>query len=82
MLILYMQDGCAFSRKVRKEGEKLGLTIDERNIAEKAFEDELVAKGGKRETPYFVDEEYGVALYGSEEIIAHLRASYPKPTAL
>lgn len=77
MLILYVQDGCLFSKKVREEGAKLGIVFDLRDIGERALEEELISRGGKRQTPYLVDEEQGVSLYGSDEILGHLRAFYP-----
>ncbi len=34
---------------------------------------ELLEKGGKSQTPFFVDSERGVSLYESSDIIDHLR---------
>jgi len=36
-------------------------------------EEELIARGGKRQTPYLVDTETGVEMYESADIIAYLK---------
>lgn len=80
MLTLYIRPGCPYSHKVLLEAEELGLTLALKNVNEPALEDELVARGGKLQLPYLVDEVYGVEMYESDDIIAHLHASFtPKP---
>ncbi|OYV28163.1 MAG: hypothetical protein B7W98_00115 [Parcubacteria group bacterium 20-58-5] len=76
MLTLYVKTGCPFCHKVLDTGAELGLTFDEKNIADDAVAAELVARGGKRQVPYLVDSERGVELYESADIDAYLREQY------
>ncbi len=59
---------------------ELGIPLDERNINDPAIQAELVAKGGKGQVPYLVDEERGIEMYESNDIIAHLHASFTGKT--
>ncbi len=72
MLILYVQEKCPFSLKVIKAGEQMGMTFELRDIKDHKLEKELLAKGGKRETPYFIDTNTNVAMYGSDDIVSYL----------
>lgn len=78
MLTLYLKTGCPFCRKVLDTGAELGITFDEKNIADDAVAAELVARGGKRQVPYLVDRERGVEMYESGDIDAYLREHYAK----
>lgn len=82
MLTLYIKaDGsseCPFCHKVLATGEELGISFEQKNIADKAVEAELVARGGKRQVPYLVDSERGVEMYESVDIDAYLREHYAK----
>ncbi len=78
MLTLYVKTGCPFCAKVLNTGKELGIEFEEKNIADDAVATELVARGGKRQVPYLVDSEHGVEMYESGDIIAYLRAQYPK----
>ena len=50
----------------------MGLTFELRNIKDHKLEKELLSKGGKRETPYFIDTDTKVAMYGSDDIVTYL----------
>lgn len=76
MLTLYVRTGCGYCAKVLIEASVLGIELDERNIAEPGVLDELMARGGKPQVPYLVDQERGVEMYESEDIIAHLHATF------
>ena len=76
MLILYTKDHCAFGAMVVHALEELDLSYEERNIADPGIVDELIARGGKKQTPYLVDTEAGVEMYGSGEIVGHLMQHY------
>jgi len=78
MLTLYIRTGCPFCHKVLDTVQELGLEIEEKNLANSGVADELIAKGGKRQVPYLVDSDRGIALYESMDIDAYLRARYPK----
>ena len=78
MLTLYVKTGCPFCHKVLTTGQELGITFEEKNIADNAVAAELVARSGKRQVPYLVDSERGVEMYESGDIDAYLRAQYAK----
>ena len=76
MITLYVKTNCAFSAMVLKKVEDLGLAVEEKNIADPAVADELMAKGGKLQTPYLVDDENLAGMYESSDIVAHLEKHY------
>ncbi len=78
MLTLYVKTGCPFCHKVLDTGEELGISFEEKNIADDAVAAELIARGGKRQVPYLVDSEKGIEMYESADIDAYLRNTYPK----
>ncbi len=78
MLTLYVKPGCPFAHKVLDVGRELGIAFEERNIADDAVAAELVARGGKEQSPYLVDNEHGVEMYESGAISEYLRAHYPR----
>lgn len=78
MLTLYVKTGCPFCHKVLEVGKELGITFEEKNIADDAVAAELIARGGKRQVPYLVDSEKGIEMYESGDIAAYLREHYLK----
>lgn len=70
MITLYVKTGCPFCAKVLKKAEELGISYEEKNIADPAVADELIARGGKRQVPYLVDGE--TEMYESDAIITYL----------
>lgn len=84
MRILYYKPTCPFCRRVVAVIERLQLEdVELRDIVEnEAFAVELLERGGKRQVPYLVDEEAGVAMYESDDIVAYLqKASGATPAA-
>ncbi|HEY0947932.1 MAG TPA: glutathione S-transferase N-terminal domain-containing protein [Candidatus Paceibacterota bacterium] len=75
-MILYVKSGCPFSAKVLIEASLIGVELEERNIKDEAFKEELLQKGGELQTPYLVDEERGVAMYESDAIVDYLHATF------
>ncbi|MCR4333955.1 MAG: glutathione S-transferase N-terminal domain-containing protein [Patescibacteria group bacterium] len=78
MLTLYVKTGCPFCHKVLAAGEELGISFEQKNIADDAVAAELIARGGKRQVPYLVDSEKSVEMYESDDIVAYLREHYAK----
>ena len=78
MLTLYVKTGCPFCVKVLDTAAELGVPLEERNVADEAVAKELVARGGKLQTPYLVDSERDVELYESGDIVAYLEEHYAK----
>ena len=70
---LYFRPGCPFCAKVLEVSEELGVEFVMKNIYDEGISEELVARGGKAQVPYFVDEEKNVEMYESDDIIAYLR---------
>jgi glutaredoxin len=79
-LTLYVKTGCPFCAKVLKAGEELGITFNEKNIADPQVAEELIKLGGKRQVPYLVDEEKSVSMYESDDIVAYLHQRFGKVT--
>lgn len=75
-LTLYVRTGCPFCAKVLRTGEELGIPFNLKNVADPGVADELIASGGKLQMPYLVDEDAGVEMYESDDIIAYLREHY------
>ena len=81
MLTLYVKTGCPFCHKVLDTGRELGISFDEKNIADDTVAAELVARGGKRQVPYLVDSEKGIEMYESADIDVYLREHYDKQSS-
>lgn len=73
MYTLYVKTGCPYCHKVLEAGKELGITFEEKNVADPALSAELVARGGKRQMPYLVDSEAGIEMYESDDIVAYLQ---------
>jgi glutathione S-transferase len=78
MLTLYIKKGCPYCAKVLAAGEQLGIEFDIKNVADEGVSEELIARGGKKQMPYFVDTDAGVEMYESEDIIAYLHHHFGK----
>lgn len=76
MLTLYVKTGCPFCHRVLVAGEELGITFEEKNIADDAVAAELILRGGKRQVPYLVDTDRAVEMYESDDIIEYLKEHY------
>ena len=76
MLTLYHRPGCFYCRTVIEAAKQLGAELDLRDTALPEHADELVRRGGKRQVPYLVDDEKGVAMYESEDIIEYLHQRF------
>ena len=77
MPTLYYKPTCPYCQDVLAEAEKMGLELKLLNInSDPAIGDELVARGGKRQVPYLVDEMREIEMYESEDIIEHLKKHY------
>ncbi|MEX0913021.1 MAG: glutathione S-transferase N-terminal domain-containing protein [Candidatus Paceibacterota bacterium] len=77
MPILYHKPTCPYSQDVLEEAGKIGVELKLLNIkSDPAIAEELIARGGKRQVPYLVDESRGVEMYESTDIIEHLKKHY------
>ncbi len=73
MLTLYVRTGCPFCEKVLDEMAILGIEPALKNIADEGVAKDLVARGGKQQVPYLVDDERKVEMYESNDIVEYLR---------
>jgi glutathione S-transferase len=80
MLTLYVKTDCPFSARVLAKGEELNLTFNLKNVADEGVSDELIARGGKKQEPFLVDEDRGVQLYEAKAIAAYLDEHYREPS--
>jgi glutathione S-transferase len=70
---------CATCENVVAAADELGLSVDERNIADPEYRAELRSHGGRVQVPYLIDVIGNHAMYESSAIIAYLERKYPKP---
>lgn len=77
MLALYYKPTCPFCRRVLAVIDRLELEVDLRDIDDSSeHEHDLIARAGKRQVPYLVDETQGVEMFESDDIVAHLQKHY------
>jgi glutathione S-transferase len=67
-----MLEHCMYCRKVMDFMEEYNISYEKIDISDEANERELISLGGKRQVPYMVDEEGGVQMYESLDIIEYL----------
>ena len=72
-LILYVKTGCPWCQRVLDFASEKGIEFELRNIKDVGVVDELIARGGKRQVPYLVDQNNGTEMYESADIIEYLR---------
>lgn len=77
MLELYQFEGCPYCAKVRAKMTELELDYIVRNVPKgsekRSF---LVNLGGKEQVPFLVDQQRGVRMYESQDIIDYLEEYY------
>lgn len=78
MYILYIEQGCPYGDKVMRFMKENNISVELRDRDVPPHEKDLIARGGKRQTPYFIDEVNNVEMYESGDIIAYLRAQLNK----
>jgi len=76
MLTLYVKTGCPYCAMVIHKLEELGLSYEEKNIADDAVAEDLVARGGKRQVPYLIDTDADIEMYESADICEHLEQQH------
>lgn len=82
MLALYYKPSCIFSRQVIATIARLDMEVELRDISTSPeHEHDLVARGGKHQVPYLVDEAEGVEMYEADAIVAYLQKQYGRPAA-
>lgn len=79
MFKLYTYSSCMFCERVRRTLRGEGIPFEEID-AERGTpgSEELLRLGGKQQVPFLVDEEAGVSMYESNEIIDYARTHFKK----
>lgn len=77
MLELYQFEHCPYCAKVRAKLSELELDYIARSAPKGSKKrDFLVALGGKEQVPFLVDQDRGVMMYESDDIIQYLEEYY------
>ena len=70
-MYLYVKPGCPYCIKVDRFLESAGIEIEHRSVAEGTNAEDLIAIGGKLQSPCLIID--GKAMYESDDIIAYLQ---------
>lgn len=83
MLELYQAEGCGYSEMVREKLTDLGLSYIIHNPRTARGEtrndqthEQLMRLGGDDQIPFLVDQQRGVTMYESDDIIEYLEEYY------
>ena len=76
MITLYVKTGCPYCAVTIAKLDDLGLEYSERNTSEEGVVEELIAKGGKKQVPYIIDEKTNTNMYESSDIVEYLNKQY------
>lgn len=77
MPILYYKPSCYYCQIVLRFSKENHIQLELRDIVgEPMNATALIAHGGKRQVPYLIDNEKGVSMYESEDIITYLQNNY------
>lgn len=74
MITLYTKPLCGYCNVVKDRIEELAIPYREKSIDTEDNLAELMEKGGKRQVPYLVDDERGMAMYEPAGIIQYLES--------
>ncbi len=58
---------------VKQELAQMGLGYEERLVDDQKHMEKLIELGGKGKVPFLVDEENGILMYESRQIVDYLR---------
>ncbi len=72
MVTIFTKDACPACTRTKERLRELAIPYEEKNIGNDSYLGELLRLGGKRQVPFLVDEERGVSMYDSKEIIGYL----------
>lgn len=79
MFKLYTYPTCPYCEKVRQAFGEMGINYEEVNAERGTLgSEELMQLGGKQQVPFLVDEEQGIFMYESDDIISYARACLEK----
>lgn len=83
MLELYQAEDCSYSEKVRQKLTELGISyvvhnprLHDGEVRNEQTHEELVELGGEDQIPFLVDQQRGVTMYESDDIVDYLEENY------
>jgi glutathione S-transferase len=77
MIKLYQMEDCPFCSKVRRSLEELNIDYMAKPcLPGSPNREELLELGGKHQVPFMVDEEKGISMYESGDIVNYLNSNY------
>jgi glutaredoxin len=76
MITLYINPACPFCRKTLETARELNVPLTVKDIHDEGVAEELIRIGGKKQMPYMIDDERGVSMYESDDIIAYLHRTF------
>lgn len=77
MIKLYFDPSCSFCARVLRFAAQEGIEFEPREISlwmSSPEKQELIALGGRSQVPFLVDEEAGIRMYESADIIEYMRS--------
>lgn len=79
MIELYQFEQCPYCAKVRTALTELEVDYIIRNVPKGSPKRDFLQKlGGQQQVPFMVDQDAGVMMYESDDIIAYLQEKYGK----
>lgn len=76
MITLYINPACPFCMKTLETAKEVGAPLTVKDIHDAGVADELVRIGGKKQMPFMVDDEAGVSMYESADIMDYLHKKF------
>ena len=92
MLTLYVKTDCPYAARVFAAMDEMKLHATIKNVGDTGIADELIARGGRLQSPYLVDDSCNIEMYdckinpdgtpasaemyGSSDIVDYLKETY------
>lgn len=73
MLDLYIHETCPYCKKVMEFLKENDIKFNKHDVSEPENYEALQELGGKSQVPFMIDEENGVKMYESDDIIEYLK---------
>lgn len=75
-MMVFVRENCSFSKAVLDRIDALKLTVTKKYIEDPVVAQELIARGGRLQVPFLVDEGNDAEIYDSELILHYLDEHY------
>ena len=72
MYNLYVMDTCPYCQKVRNSFDENSVDYVVKDISDRANYDALMTLGGIEQVPFLYDDESGIKMYESDDIISYV----------